>query len=96
MKRMVVLASVLFIGSVGCTSYVKPDIVPTGQNSYLLSRASKAMGWGNLGEMKAEVYREANAFAESKGKVIVQLLTNEAPVACLHCISLSLIVPFNL
>lgn len=39
------------------------------------------MGWGNLGEMKAEVHREANAFAESKGKVAVTISTNEAPVA---------------
>ena len=39
------------------------------------------MGWGNLGEMKAEVYREANAFAESKGKVAITISTKEAPVA---------------
>ena len=39
------------------------------------------MGWGNLGEMKAEVHREANAFAESKGKMAVTISTNEAPVA---------------
>lgn len=39
------------------------------------------MGWGNLGEMKAEVYREANSFAESRGKVAITLSTKEAPVA---------------
>jgi hypothetical protein len=65
----------------GCTSFVKPQIVQTGPNAYLLSRASKVMGWGNLGEMKAEVYREVNAFAESKGKVPLTISTKEAPVA---------------
>jgi Short C-terminal domain len=69
------------LATVGCTSYVKPEIVPIGPNAYLLSRASKVMGWGNLGEMKAEVHREANAFAESKGKVAITISTNEAPVA---------------
>ena len=66
---------------VGCTSFKTPEIVQTGPNAYLLSRASKVMGWGNLGEMKVDVYREANAFAESEGKVAVTISTKEAPVA---------------
>jgi hypothetical protein len=64
-----------------CTSYVKPEITPAGPNTYLLSRASKVMGWGNLGQMKEEVYRLANEFAQSKEKVMVPISTNEAPVA---------------
>jgi hypothetical protein len=68
----------------GCTSFKKPEVVATGQNAYLLSRASKVMGWGNLGEMKAEVYREAKAFAEKQGKVAVEISRNEAPVAFGH------------
>ena len=70
--------------ALGCTSFKKPEVVATGQNSYLLSRASKVMGWGNLGEMKAEVYREAKSFAEKQGKVAVEISRNEAPVAFGH------------
>lgn len=34
-----------------------------------------------MGEMKVDVYREVNAFAESKGKVPITISTKEAPVA---------------
>jgi len=74
-------AAIVLAATTGCTSFVKPEIVPTGPNSYVLSRQSKVMGWGNLGEMKVEVYREANAFAEKQGKVMVPISINEAPVA---------------
>lgn len=72
------------VATLGCTSMKKPEIVSTGPNAFLLSRASKVMGWGNLGEMKAEVYREAKAFAEKQGKVAVEISTKEAPVAFGH------------
>ena len=67
--------------TVSCGGYVKPEIVPTGQNQYMLQATSQVVGWGDLGEMKAAVYKEANAFAESKGKVVVPLATNEANTA---------------
>lgn len=80
MKRLgVVSASLVLL--LGCGGYVKPEVVPTGQNTYMLQATSQVVGWGDLGEMKAAVYREATAFAESKGKVIVPISTNEANTA---------------
>ena len=75
------LVLIVIVAFNACTSYVKPEITPAGPNTYILSRASKVMGWGNLGKMKEEVYRLANEFATGRGKVMVPISTNEAPVA---------------
>jgi hypothetical protein len=82
MRRFAVLLILIATGIfIGCTSYVTPEITPAGPNTYLLSRASKVMGWGNLGKMKEEVYQLANEFAVGRGKVMIPISTNEAPVA---------------
>jgi hypothetical protein len=54
-------------------------MLPIGQDLYMLQASSKVMGWGDIGEMKPVVFREANAFAESKGKVVVIASTHETP-----------------
>ncbi len=80
-SRPLLLAPAFVMLMMSCGGYVKPEVIPTGQNMYMLQATSQVVGWGDLGEMKAAVYREATAFAESKGKVIVPISTNEANTA---------------
>ncbi len=80
MRQMAPILAVA-IGMTACGGYVQPEVVPAGQNIFMLQATSQVVGWGDLGEMKAAVYREAAAYAESRGKVFVPLSTNEANTA---------------
>ncbi len=57
---------VIVICFAGCQS---PGIVQLSADTYMLSKSSAAGAFANMPKMKAEVVREANAFAERKGKV---------------------------
>jgi len=51
-----------------------------GPDTYMISKTDKGGIFGNAGAMKADVIREANEFAASKGKVAVVLNTHETPL----------------
>jgi hypothetical protein len=61
----------------GCSN---PGIVKLSPDTYMLSRADRAGIFGNTAKLKANVIRDANAFAESQGKIAIPLSTNETPV----------------
>lgn len=63
---------------VGCGS--NPGIVRLSPDTYMLSREDHAGVFGSASALKARVIREANAFAESQGKVAVPLSASETPV----------------
>ena len=75
---IVCLIALAALCSVGCKN---PEIIHVSQDTYILFKEHPVMGWGNLGNLKSEVFAEANAFAESKGKVIEIITTKENPPA---------------
>lgn len=57
----------------GCA---KPSVVQLSQDTYLLSRSDAGGAFANTAALKAGVIRDANAFAESKGKVAIPISSN--------------------
>lgn len=51
-------------------------------DTYLISKSGGV--WQDLGSLKADVVREANAFAESKGKIAIPLSSKEIPGSALN------------
>jgi hypothetical protein len=66
-----------------CFGCQNPGIVQLSPNTYMLSRDDHAGVFGNFGALKAGVIRDADAFAESKGKVAVPITSKEHPVGVL-------------
>ena len=66
---------------VGCAN---PGIVKVSEDTYMLSRTDKGGVFGNASAMKADVIREANEFAEKKGKVAVPITLTESPMSIGH------------
>ena len=62
---------------VGCTN---PGIVKVSTDTYILFREDHGGIFGSESSLKAGVIRDANAFAESQGKVAVPLSTNFTPM----------------
>lgn len=71
-----VAAAVGLASMLGCAN---PTIVQMSQDTYFLSRADHAGIFGNAAAMKADVLREAQEFAASKGKVVVPVTLNTTP-----------------
>ena len=78
LSPLAVLGSVAVAVSAGCAN---PGIVQLSPDTYILSRTDKGGIFGNASAMKAEVIREANDFAASKGKVAIPLYLHETPLA---------------
>jgi hypothetical protein len=72
----------ILLFSSGCQN---PGIVQLSPDTYMLSRVDRAGIWGNSAALKADVIRDADAFAESKGKVAIPVAANETPVYPGHC-----------
>jgi len=68
----------ILVGLAGCAN---PGIVKLSPDTYMLARADRAGLFGNPAAMKAQVIQEANAFAQSMGKVAIPLAAKEVPVA---------------
>ena len=79
MKRassiLIVTLLVLFSG---CAN---PGIVKISPDTYMIFKTDKGGIFGNAAMMKANVIREANAFAESQGKVAIPVSTQSTPMA---------------
>ncbi|TCI11347.1 SHOCT domain-containing protein [Dyella soli] len=61
----------------GCSN---PGVVRLSGNTYILSKEDHAGIFGSQAKLQAEVISEANAFAESQGKVAVPVSTHGKPV----------------
>ncbi len=79
MKRA---SSILFVTLlVLFSSCANPGIVKISPDTYMLYKTDKAGIFGNAAMMKANVIREANAFAENQGKVAIPISTQSTPMA---------------
>ena len=75
MKRtLITLLSIILFG---CAN---PGIVQLSPDTYLLSREDHAGVFGSSSSLKSGVISDANAFAESQGKIAIPISTNEKPV----------------
>lgn len=72
MKKLIGIVVTLIL--TGCSN---PGIVQLSSDTYMLSRASAAGAFVNYPKLKAEVIRQANEFAESKGKAAVEVSSKE-------------------
>jgi hypothetical protein len=66
------------------TGCANPGIVKLSPDTYLLSRTDKGGIFGNASAMKANVIREANEFAASRGKIAVPISLKESPMYIGH------------
>lgn len=64
MKR---LTLTLMLVLVGCSS---TGVVPVGADSFMIAQRSAQIGFGPPDGVKADVYREANAFCGKDGKAV--------------------------
>ena len=71
---------ILLIG-VFMVSCANPGIVKLSPDTYMLTKQDHGGIFGNAATLKADVIREANAFAESLGKVAIPISSNEIPLA---------------
>lgn len=63
----------------GCVS---TGVVPMDHDTYMISKRSAQIGLGPPNGAKADIYREANQYCRSQGKVVETValdLTNSAP-----------------
>jgi len=61
---------------IGCSN---PQVIPAANGEFIAFKESHVMGWGNLGNLKRDVYAQAHAFAQSKGKVVEVVSEKEYP-----------------
>ena len=69
-----ITAIIILATLVACAN---PAIVEISPDTYLLSRTDKGGVFGNPSKMKANVIREANEFAKSRGKVAIPVSVSE-------------------
>jgi hypothetical protein len=72
----IIVATALLVA--GCAN---PGIVKVSDNTYMLSKEDHAGMFGNAAKLQADVIAQANAFAESQGKVAVGVSTQSTPAA---------------
>ena len=80
MKTELVIIGLAAVLAVGCAN---PGIVQLSPNTYMLAREDHAGIFGNESALKAEVIRDANAFAEKKGKIAIPISAKEHPMGIL-------------
>lgn len=78
MKTSLLFLLALLMLCSGCQS---SGPIPLSADTYMISRTSAAGVFRDMASLKAQVIREANAFAESKGKVAVAMAMRETPSA---------------
>lgn len=76
MKKAAILL-VFVLGLAGC---VNPGVVQVSQNTYVIERTDKGGIFGNASAMKADVIKESQDFADSKGMVAVPVTVKESPL----------------
>jgi hypothetical protein len=79
-KLCVLLLTLTALGG-GCAN---PGVVQLSPDTYLLAREDKGGIFGNAQALKAGVIRDANAFAESQGKVAIPVSSKATPAWPTH------------
>jgi hypothetical protein len=75
MKRaLIIMGSATFLA--GCA--INSGVVPAGQGTYFITRQA-ATGFTGIGDLKADAYRQADAFCRKRGLFLDILHTREAP-----------------
>ena len=81
MRRILVVVFAISPIMVGYSAEKFADVVKIAPDTYIISRVDRGGVFGNAGKMKTNVMREAQEFAESKGKVAVVRQIQETPMA---------------
>lgn len=68
---LVIALSVIVLAGCGSTG-----VLQTGPETYRIARKSSGGVFADMKKLQAEVIAEANAFAESKGKIAVPIMTD--------------------
>ena len=76
-RRIIISLSIIAIVS-GCAS--NSGVVKISPDTYMIFKTDRAGIFGDASRMKANVIREANAFAESQGKVAIPISTQATPM----------------
>ena len=74
MKRLLMTVGIVFVG---CAN---PSIVQLSPDTYILFREDHGGIFGSPSSLKANVIRDANAFAESRGKVAIPISIRDKPM----------------
>lgn len=77
MRIQLLVVAALTLPLFGCAN---PGVVKLSPDTYMISKQDHGGIFGNAGALKADVIREANAFAESQGKVAIPVTANEIPM----------------
>jgi hypothetical protein len=83
MNRIAIGVAICVVASVtsGCVS---TGVIPTGQNTYTISKKDGSPGVGvSLGD-KVTVYKEAGAFCKSKGLEVKTITFDQTPTYPFH------------
>ena len=76
MKKVLILGVVFTIAACSTTSDSTKDIVPIGKDTYMVGRAGSIFV-DSGSEVKAQLFKDANAFCISQGKVIMPISTKQ-------------------
>ncbi|OUR89050.1 hypothetical protein A9Q81_22605 [Gammaproteobacteria bacterium 42_54_T18] len=74
MKQIILLLCVFI------TSCANPGVVEISPDTYVLFRDDHGGIFGNAGALRADVIRDANKFAKSKGKIAVPVSSTYTPI----------------
>jgi hypothetical protein len=78
MKNVIILsAAISGLAMVGCSN---PGIVKLSPDTYMLTREAHGGIFASASALKAGVISDANAFAESQGKVAIPIAAREKPM----------------
>lgn len=67
--------------ALGLAKDLSEEIVQISPDTYMLTRISRAGMFASMAKLKQGVIRDANAFAESQGKIAIAISTKELPAA---------------
>lgn len=81
---MLKVASTAMIASLALAGCASTGVIPTGQNTYTISKKDGSPGVGvSLGD-KVTVYKEAGAFCKSKGLEVKTITFDQTPTYPFH------------
>lgn len=78
MKKINILAVSSLLGIFSFSGCVNPGVVRTAPDTYMVSKIGAGV-FSNMASLKADIFRQANDFATSQGKIAIPLTVNETP-----------------
>lgn len=74
------VAAVAFIIAPDMAWAKKPEVIQVSSDSYMIFKEDHKGIFGSLAKLKTGIIKQANAFAESKGKVLIPVSCKEKPL----------------